>query len=94
MIFESKFNLGQHIWVVLENNGDLIVYDDYIAEITVDKNGITYATESDMLIIKEDDVIKYEDSYRLHQVITEKMKEIREKEESEGEAKDGVETEL
>lgn len=94
MIFESKFNLGQHIWVVLENNGDLIVYDDYIVEITVDKNGITYATESDMLIIKENDVIKYEDSHRLHQVITEKMKEIREKEESEGEAKDGVETEL
>ena len=35
MTIQTKYEIGQHVWVVYENNKEVCVYDDYIGWITL-----------------------------------------------------------
>lgn len=83
MKIETKYEIGQHIWVVSKINGgmpEVSVYDDYIEDIVIDKNGYTYATGDTYQEYKEDELILYEDTNKLVKKIKELLKEIAEEE--------------
>lgn len=89
MKIETKYNIGDHIWVVYENRGEVCVYDDYIREIIIDKNNnILYFGETCPDEISEDEIIPYECSMALVGEIVKIMQQIREKEKKE-ETKNG-----
>lgn len=80
MKIESKFEIGQAVWVVYENNREVSIYDDKIDEICVDKDGIYYMLKEACIDGREEEIVEYEDKERLINKIEELMKEIREKE--------------
>ena len=45
MKIETKYDVGQHIWVVYRANQEVSVYDDYIATIVQDKDNYYYCTQ-------------------------------------------------
>lgn len=92
MKLETKYNIGDRIWVVYEpiiNNqyikdtpaGEVSVYDDYIDTIDIDKDGIRYLLKySDYTDAKEEDIILYNDTDKLINKIKELMNEINKRE--------------
>ena len=42
MKIETKYEIGQRIWIVYEYEGEVNVFDDIIEEIIIDKNCISY----------------------------------------------------
>lgn len=81
MKIESKFEIGQHVWAMYENdNGAVSVYDDVISEICVDKDGIYYFLKEACIDRREEDIIAYEDKTALSNKIEKTMEIIREKE--------------
>ena len=42
MQIKSKYDIGQRIWVVYENQGEVSIYDDYIDEICVNNEKQIY----------------------------------------------------
>jgi len=42
MKIETKYNLGDHVYVIYENRGEVCIYDDYIQEIAVNKDRTVY----------------------------------------------------
>ena len=59
MKIETKYEIGQHIWVVSKINGgmpEVSVCDDYIEDIVIDKNGYTYAAGDIYTEYKEDEM--------------------------------------
>ena len=89
MKIETKYNIGDKVWIVYEANiqyglaGEVNLYDDVITDIIIDKDGVTYATEH--TDVKETDIIPYEDKSALLIKIQEVMNAIhrREKEDDE-----------
>lgn len=79
MKIETKFELGEKVWVVYQNNGEVSIYDDKISEICVDEDGIYYILKEACIDVREE-IIAYEDKEKLANKIEELMKEIREKE--------------
>ena len=82
MKIETKYKIGQHVWVVYENNGEVCVYDDYIVSVTYDNN-VKYVLKEDWTEVPEEEIILYEDtkySAKLVNKIKEIMQKIREKE--------------
>jgi hypothetical protein len=80
MTIKTKYEIGQHIWVVYEGKGEVCVYDDVIEWINVDKDGLTYGLKEACIDVKEEDVILYDEEERLVKNIKEIMLQIREKE--------------
>lgn len=72
MKIETKYDIGQHIWVVYKYREEISVYDDYIVEITVGKDCVEYLSENCDASYKEDEIIVYEDANKL----VEKIKEL------------------
>lgn len=88
MKIETQYNIGDHIWVVYENRGEVCVYDDYIKEIGIDANcNIMYFPETCPEDIKESQIIPYECSMKLIEEIVKIMIKIRKKEEKENNGK-------
>ena len=80
MQIKSKYEIGQRIWVVYENQGEVSVYDDYIDEICVNnEKQIYYILKNACIDREEKDIILYEDTNRLVEKIKEILKESEEK---------------
>ena len=79
MTIQTKYEIGQHVWVVYENNKEVCVYDDYIAYISIE-DGLTYVLKETYEDIREEEIILYEETDKLVDKIKKIMQEIREKE--------------
>ncbi len=79
MKIETKYNVGDRIWVVYEHQGEVCVYDDYVGWITYDKD-LFYTTKESWADRKEDEIILYNDEEGLLAKIKELMQEIHERE--------------
>ena len=92
MKLETKYNIGDRIWVVYEpilntqyhHNepaGEVNVYDDTISSIEINEDGTYYLLKwSDTTDLKEEDIILYDDTDKLINKIKELMNEINERE--------------
>lgn len=92
MKLETKYNIGDRVWIVYEsriNNqfhhdepaGEISVYEDSIVAIEVDKDGTHYLLKySDCMDLEEKDIILYDETDKLINTIKELMNEINERE--------------
>ena len=92
MKIETKYNIGDRIWVVYEpiiNNkygqnqpaGEISVYADEISSIEIDEDGITYVLkDSDYTELKEDEIILYHETDKLLEKIQGLMHKINKRE--------------
>ena len=83
MTIQTKYEIGQRVWIIYENKGEACVYDDYIEEICVGENGLYYMLKEVCIDGNENDIILYEDTDKLVEKIKQIMEEIREKESEE-----------
>ena len=79
MTIQTKYEIGQHVWVVYENCKEVCVYDDYIGWISIE-DGLTYGLRETCNEIGDEEIILYEDTDKLVDKIKETMKGIRENE--------------
>ena len=80
MTIQTKYEIGDRVWIIYENRGEACVYDDYIEEICVGENGLYYMLKEACIDRNENDIILYEDTDKLVEKIKRIMQEIREKE--------------
>lgn len=80
MIIQTKYEIGQRVWVVYEHRGEVCVHDDYIEETCVNEEGICYMLKEACIEGKEEDIVLYEDTDKLVEKIKAIMEDIREKE--------------
>lgn len=83
MFIQTKYEIGQKVWIVYENRGEACVYDDYIDEIFVNDEGINYMLREACIDGKEENIIPYEDTDKLVEKIKQIMEDIRKKEREE-----------
>ena len=83
MTIKTKYEIGQRVWIIYENQGEACIYDDYIDEIWIGENGLYYMVKEACIDRAEEDIVLYEDTDKLVEKIKQIMQEIREKE-SEG----------
>lgn len=83
MTIKTKYEIGQRVWIIYENQGEACVYDDYIEEICVNNDGINYMLKEACIDGKEEDIILYEDTDKLVEKIKQIMEDIRKKESEE-----------
>ncbi len=79
MKINTKYEIGQHVWHIYENKGEVCVFDDFIGWITIEDD-MHYILKESTIDVKEEDVILYEDTDTLLKRIIEVMKNIRNKE--------------
>lgn len=82
MEIKTKYEIGQHIWIVYEDRGEVSVYDTWIESISVEKDGVCYFTK-EYNDYPEKVIIPYEAKDKLLERIEELMQEIHQRE-SEG----------
>lgn len=75
MEIKTKYEIGQHIWIVYEDRGEVSVYDTWIDSIGFEKNGLYYFTK-EANDYTEDMIILYEEKDKLIKKIEELMQEI------------------
>lgn len=80
MEIKTKYEIGQKIWIVYKNKGEVCMYCEPILDIVIDRNGLVYDTENSYDEIKEEDVILEDDRGKLFKKIKQLMKEIDEEE--------------
>ena len=80
MTIKTKYEIGQRVWIVYENRGEVCVYDDYIEEICVGKDGLCYMLRDYCDDVVEEDIVLYEDTDKLVEKIKQTMEDIRKKE--------------
>ena len=78
MIIKTKYEVGQHIWIVYEKKGEVGVYDDYISSIDWE-DYLYYMTKETCEELKEDEIILYDDLTKLAERIKEIMEGIKKK---------------
>lgn len=83
MKIQTKYEIGDKVWIVYENRGEACVYDDYIDEIFVNDEGINYMLREACIDGKEENIIPYEDTDKLVEKIKQIMEDIRKKEREE-----------
>ena len=79
MKIETKYNIGDRVWVVYENQGEVCVYDTEITDIFIDKDGINYYGKEGTDYL-EDLLISYNEKDKLLERILSIMNEIHERE--------------
>ena len=79
MEINTKYEIGQHVWHIYENKGEVCVFDDFIGWITIEDD-MYYTLKESTVDVKEEDIILYEDTDTLLKRIIEVMKNIRNKE--------------
>lgn len=82
MKIETKYDIGQRIWIVYEHKGEVHVYEDKIIEICIAEKGTVYLPNSCTDEVEESEIILYEDTDKLVERIKELTEQIREKEAS------------
>lgn len=86
MNIKTKYEIGTHIWIVYENNGEVHVYDDEIVNIVIDEDKeLLYCSKCGYEEFKEEEVILYEELDKMAKKVKQVMLEIREKEGSKDE---------
>lgn len=80
MTIKIKYEIGQRVWIIYENQGEACIYDDYIDEICIGENGLYYMVKEACIDRAEEDIVLYEDTDKLVEKIKQIMQEIREKE--------------
>ena len=80
MKIQTKYEIGDKVWIVYENRGEACIYDDIIAEIGVDDKRIYYILENACIDIGEEEIVLYEDTDKLVEKIKQIMEDIRDKE--------------
>ena len=80
MTIKIKYEIGQRVWIIYENQGEACIYDDYIDEICIGENGLYYRVKEACIDRAEEDIVLYEDTDKLVEKIKQIMQEIREKE--------------
>ena len=83
MEVKTKYEIGQRVWIVYENKGEVCVYDDHIDEICISESGLYYMLKEASIDETEANIVLYENTDKLVEKIKQTMEEIREKE-SEG----------
>lgn len=83
MTIQTKYEIGQRVWIIYEHQGEACVYDDYIDEICIGENGVYYMIKEAGIDRNEEQIILYEDTDKLVEKIKQTMQKIRKKE-SEG----------
>ena len=83
MKIQTKYEIGDKVWIVYENRGEACVYDDYIDEIFVNDEGINYMLREACIDGKEENIIPYEDTDKLVEKLKQIMEDIRKKEREE-----------
>ena len=93
MKIETKYNIGDKVWIVYEgdfynsstgerqNSCEVSIYTDTITEITFYENGLVYNFENCPEELKEDEIILYDEKDKLLQKIEELMNKIIERRE-------------
>lgn len=72
MDIKTKYNIGDKVWIVYENNGEVCVFSDVIDSYLISEDEtIIYVKDSDCVDLKEDDVILYDDTEALIEKIME-----------------------
>lgn len=79
MQINTKYEVGQHVWHIYENKGEVCVFDDFIGWITIEDD-MYYTLKESTVDVKEEDIILYEDTDTLSKKIIEIMEDIRKKE--------------
>ena len=82
MLIKTKYNVGQHVWIVYEDRGEVSVYDTHIDSISIEKDGLCYFT-TEGNDYKEEYIILYEDKVKLVEKIEDLMSNIHKREEEE-----------
>lgn len=59
MTIQTKYEIGQRVWIAYENNGEVCVYDDYIDEICVSETGLYYMMKEAGIDRNEEDIVLY-----------------------------------
>ena len=80
MQIKTKYEIGQKVWVIHENRGEVCIYDDTISEICVTEEGLHYLLKESCNELKEDDAILYDEKEKLLNEIESLMQEIHNKE--------------
>lgn len=67
MKIETKFNIGERVWVAYSYNGEIEVYSDEIDSMIIENTGkiSVYFKNSDALDVYEEDLIAYDDTQGL-----------------------------
>ena len=65
MVIQTKYKLGDRVWIVYENRGEVCVYDDYIDEIYVNENGVYYMLKEACIDHTEKDIVLYDDAEKI-----------------------------
>ena len=79
MKIETKFNIGDRVWIVYDYKGEVHVYSDEIDSITIEKNGklLIWFKDSDAMDVYEEGLIEYEDLKTLAERILELDNKVR-----------------
>lgn len=79
MKIETKFNIGDRVWIVYEYGGEVHVYSDEIDSITIEKSGklLIWFKDSDAMDVYEEDLIRYEDLKTLSERVLELDNKVR-----------------
>lgn len=79
MKIETKFNIGDRVWIVYENRGEVNVYSDEIDSMTIEKGGrlLIWFKDSDAMDVYEEELIEYNDLKKLAEKILEIDNKIR-----------------
>lgn len=80
MFIQTKYDIGQRIWIVYKHQGEVQVYCEPILEIVFKKDSFFYTTNSYYDEIAEEDIILEDDKDKLYEKIRKMMKEIEEEE--------------
>lgn len=79
MKIETKFNIGDRVWIVYEYKGEVNVYSDEIDSIVIEKGGrlLIWFKDSDAMDVYEEELIEYNDLKKLAEKILEIDNKIR-----------------
>lgn len=80
MVIQTKYEVGQRVWIIYEDRGEVCIYDDYIIEICVGKDGFCYMLRDYCDDVAEEDIVLYDETDKLVEKIKQIMEEIRDKE--------------
>lgn len=80
MVIQTKYEVGQRVWIIYEDRGEVCIYDDYIIEICVGKDGLCYMLRDYCDDVAEEDIVLYDETDKLVEKIKQIMEEIRDKE--------------
>lgn len=79
MKIETKFNIGDRVWIVYEYKREVNVYSDEIDSIVIEKGGrlLIWFKDSDAMDVYEEELIEYNDLKKLAEKILEIDNKIR-----------------